>query len=261
MISDQTWATAVLWLYGTFGVFWLLQWWLGQHIQGLALLIFRRPGPASSIYFYMLAPGVILHEMSHWLFAKLLLVRTGDFALFRPRSRGAGKVTLGYVEVYKSDPIRQSLIGLAPLPVGIGVLLGLAALLGFNHEARFADNWRTLSELPGQFVDTFRQPLNFLWLYLVFTVSNGMLPSAPDRRPWLVGFILPSVLILGLVLTNQMKLGNDTQATLLGLLATLTWVFAFAALVNLLLALGIAALEFVIGRVSRRRIAYRRPLK
>jgi len=262
MIGDN-WANALLWLYGAFSVFWLLQWWLSQHIRGLALLIFRRPGPASSIYFWLLAPGVILHELSHWFFAKILLVRTGDMALFRPTDSGNGKVTLGYVEVYRSDPIRQSLIGLAPLPIGIIALLILSALLGFNHEvtaqvAAGSNQWQTLSALPGQLITSFAQPLNFLWFYLVFTISNGMLPSSADRRPWLFGFILPSLVILGLALSGNLKLSEQSQQSILSLLGTLTWAFAFAGLLNLLIALLIAGLELLVSQVSRRRIVYRR---
>ncbi len=266
MISDQTWAAAVLWLYGTFGVFWLLQWWLGQHIQGLALLIFRRPGPASGLYFYLLAPGVILHELSHWLFAKLLWVRTGDMALFRPRpdpkAKDSGRFTLGYVEVYHSDPVRQSLIGLAPLVVGLLSLLVLSTLLGVNRgiavPIAVGKNWEAFTALPGQFIATLGQPINFLWLYLVFTVSNGMLPSAADRRPWLIGFILPSIVLLALALTGNLKLPDAAQQGILVFLGILTWIFSFAAVLNLLVALCIAALEFLISHLSRRHIVYRR---
>ncbi len=239
-------------------MFWLLQWWLNQHLQGLALLIFGRPGPASSIYLYMLAPGVVIHELSHWLFAKLLFVRTGDVALFRPGDKRGSKITLGYVEVYNSDPIRQSLIGLAPLPVGIIVLLLLAALLGINHDTISISNWQNLTNLPAQLVVSLHNPLNILWLYMVFAVSNGMLPSSADRRPWLFGFMLPSAILLLLTFTNNLKLNQPVQEAILGFLGTLTWVFAFAAAFNLLLALIIAGLEWVVSKLRRRRIVYRR---
>ncbi len=263
MITNQVWAEAVVLVYGAFSMLWLLQWWLGQHIQGLALLIFGRPGPASSLYFYLLAPGVIIHELSHWLVAKLLLVRTGDFALFRPdpKTRANGKITLGYVEVYRSDPIRQSLIGLAPLPVGIAVLLLLSALLGFDkvvNNQLTTGNWQVLAALPGRILASLGQPLNILWLYLAFAVGNGMLPSAPDRRPWLFGFILPGLLIVGLIFNGNLKLALEWQQALLNLLGTLTWVFAFAALLNLLLAVCIALFEAIFSRLSRRKIVYRR---
>lgn len=261
MITREVWASAVIWLYATFGVFWLLQWWLGQHIQGLALLLFGRAGPATNIYFYMLAPGVILHELSHWLFAKLLFVRTGDLALFRPNSRANGpKVTLGYVEVYRTDPIRQSLIGLAPLPAGIATLLLLSRTLGFNV---FSNNssqvLNSLALFPADLWQSLSQPLNLVWLYLVFTISNGMLPSQPDRRPWLFGFIVPAfvLLILG-VLGKLPALSIEFQQSAIQLITTLSLVFAFAAIINLLLALCIWLLESLASRFRKRRVVYRR---
>jgi len=259
MVSTQAWATAILWLYATFGLFWALQWWLGQHIQGLALLLFGRPGPASNIYFYLLAPGVMLHELSHLLVAKLLLVRTGDVALFRPNQnwRAAGpKITLGYVEVFRTDPWRQSIIGLAPLPVGVLTLLLLARPLGFpvvgvNHNEML----NTLRDFPSDLWQTLAQPINILWLYLVFTVSNGMLPSAPDRRPW----FLPGFVLLVLGITDHLpRFADDFQLAVIGWLGTLSLIFAFAALINLALALAIWLLETLVSKLKRRRVVYKR---
>jgi anaerobic C4-dicarboxylate transporter len=43
------------------------------------------------------------------------------------------------------------------------------------------------------------QPDFWLWFYLIFAVSNTMLPSASDRRAWLP-LILVMVILLGMVL-------------------------------------------------------------
>jgi hypothetical protein len=259
------WAQAIVWLYGTFIIFWLVQFWLGKHIQGLALLIFRRPHAASSIYFWLLAPGVMLHELSHWLMAKLLFVPTRDIVLFRPnRNRTAddAPVTLGYVEIFKTDPVRQSLIGLAPLPAGIIVLLLLAAILNFstgvNSLTASDQTWQALQRLPGNLAEAVRQPLNWLWLYLVFSVSTGMLPSKPDRRPWLIGFILPGTLLLLLAVLGYFPtLPTDWQLGLRQMLGSLTWIFAFAAVINGALALIIFLLELVLSKAMRRRVVYK----
>lgn len=265
------WATAVLWLYITFLAFWGVQWWLGRHIQGLVLLITNRARLASTFYFYLLAPGVVLHEISHWLVARLLFVPTRDIALFQPQPaevKGKPKgdsspVTLGYVEVFKTDPLRQSLIGLAPLPIGILVLLLLAALLNFSTGVNALSSqtdsvWQGISLLPSEIVASVQKPLNFLWLYLVFTVSNGMLPSKPDRRPWLFGLIVPGAVILALALTGVLPpLPSEWQQTLRQLMGSLTWIFAFAAAINLVLALVIFLLETLVSRFKRRRVVYK----
>jgi hypothetical protein len=267
MVGPEAWAIAILWLYATFGVFWLLQWWLGQHLQGLALLLFGKVGAASQLYFYLLAPGVVLHELSHWFFAKLLLVRTGDMALFRPRARTRGaanssnvKITLGYVEVYRTDPVRQSLIGVAPLIIGVSTLLVISRALGFNVVGtNDSQLLHSLYSFPGDLWHTLGQPFNIIWLYLVFTISNGMLPSQPDRRPWLFGFIVPGFILLLLGTTGHLPTFSvEFQRSIIGLIDTLSLIFAFAALINLGLALLIWLLEVIVSHLKRRRVVYRR---
>jgi hypothetical protein len=197
------------------------------------------------------APGVVIHELSHWSFAKLLMVRTGKMSLYHPirDPRYPGLVTLGSLQIYCKDPIRWSLIGLAPLPVGIIVLLLLSILLGINHSIATQitpDNtFQMLTSLPSHLIATFNQPINLLWLYLVFAVSNHMFPSGPDRRGWLTGLILPIIIFLGLSLIGNLNLPMPWQDSILNFLLTLIWIFAFVAIFNLLLALCVASLEFL----------------
>ncbi|MDX1523056.1 MAG: hypothetical protein R3264_15630, partial [Anaerolineae bacterium] len=88
----------------------LLQRWIQTHLSGLALLLVGRPERAIIIYAILLFPGVLLHEISHWLAAKLLGVHTGSFSIL-PRLQRDGTVQLGYVEYYQGrtlGPIRES---------------------------------------------------------------------------------------------------------------------------------------------------------
>ncbi|MGB1253615.1 MAG: hypothetical protein ACPG8W_23595, partial [Candidatus Promineifilaceae bacterium] len=76
-----------------------------------------------SLYWYsiILLPGVFLHELSHWLFAKFLGLRTGNFSVF-PSEDENGSTTLGYVEYYQTptlDPVREGLVGASPLFAGV----------------------------------------------------------------------------------------------------------------------------------------------
>jgi len=57
--------------------------------------------------------------------AKVLRVRTGRFSIF-PQSLPDGRLQLGYVETARSDVVRDSLIGAAPLIVGTLVIAYLA---------------------------------------------------------------------------------------------------------------------------------------
>ena len=80
-----------------------------------------------------------LHELSHALMALLLGVRVKRMSLI-PQRQAKGVVRLGSVEVLRSDPLRASLIGGAPLLTGM-LVLGLVGLAGVQ--------WRRLDALAG----------------------------------------------------------------------------------------------------------------
>lgn len=61
--------------------------------------------------------GTFIHELSHFLMAKILFVPVGNFSLF-PKFKGR-IIELGSVTVAKTDLIRGSLIGLAPLFISL----------------------------------------------------------------------------------------------------------------------------------------------
>jgi len=165
-----------------------LSWrWAGD--QDLALVL----------YFVIVLPGVAIHELSHWLMAKGLGVRVSKLSL-GPRRRGRAKrVSLGSVRVGKVDPVRASLIGLAPLFGGtiaillIGYLvLDVAQVVEFMAGRGMGGFFEALGEL-------LRVPDSWLWLYLIFAISNAMLPSDSDMesvRPVLIFLALLAAAIL-----------------------------------------------------------------
>lgn len=109
-----------IWVTLAFIILLILQRWIHAHLHGLSLLITGQPQYAVILYAIVLLPGVLLHEVSHWVAASLLGVRTGKLSLF-PRVQPDGTIQLGYVEYYKGrtlGPIRESLIGGAPLISG-----------------------------------------------------------------------------------------------------------------------------------------------
>src|SRR5512136_519767 len=86
----------------------VLQQWLHRHIQGFALALTGNPGCAIRLLFYLLLPGVVLHEASHYLAAKLLVVRTNGFSIGIGSTRKK-QVSLGSVNIDRTDPVRESL--------------------------------------------------------------------------------------------------------------------------------------------------------
>lgn len=150
---------------------------------------------ATSIYALLFLPGVILHEGSHWIAAKLLRVRTYHFSL-TPEWIGEGTLRFGYVALSETDKLRSALIGLAPILSGTT----LVTWLGFHHlkldvvseGIKIADGQRVLEGIKA----FFGTPDVFLWCFLIFAVSNTMLPSASDREAWLPAMLLFALLLV-----------------------------------------------------------------
>jgi hypothetical protein len=186
------------WLLLLVGPLLLLQRSLHHEAQAIFLLLTRRSEIALVLFAILFFPGVLLHEISHYLMARLLGVPTGRFSLI-PRPLPDGRLQLGYVETRPTDPLRDSLIGGAPLLAGgfFVAYVGLAHLgLPGLWESLVAEQgtlfWQSLQSLP-------RRPDFWLWFYLTFAVSSTMMPSASDRRAWLpilAAFALLLVVVL-----------------------------------------------------------------
>jgi hypothetical protein len=175
-----------------------LQRFLQREIQGIFLLITRQPEISMALFSLMFLPGVLLHEVSHFLMARLLGVSTGRFSII-PKKLEGGRIQLGYVETASTDFFRDALIGVAPLFTG-GIFVAYAGVsrLGLNTilESLTLHEMSSISLAVKSVVD---RPDFWLWFYLIFAVSSTMMPSSSDRRAWLP-LISVVVILLGLVL-------------------------------------------------------------
>lgn len=186
------------------GLFWLLltliplvylQQRLHSEIVGIFFLLTRRLNLALAVFAILFFPGVLIHELSHWLVARLLGVRTGKIWLIPERTQ-EGNLRMGYVETQRSDPLREALIGAAPLLAG-GLLVGYAGLARLNLDLLWSSALASQGDLFLQMLDTvYRQPDFWLWFYLIFVVSSMMLPSESDRRAWMPMLVFALALVL-----------------------------------------------------------------
>ncbi len=182
------------WLLLMLGPLLFFQRRLHRELQVLFLLITRRPMFSLGLFSLLFFPGVFLHELSHYVMAQLLMVRTGRFSLI-PQLMPEGQLRLGYVETAESDLLRDAMIGMSPLISGGAVIaylglhqLGLVPLVAYLGNQNWEGFWYALRLLP-------QQSDFWMWFYLAFAVSSTMLPSASDRRAW-----LPlTLVILGLI--------------------------------------------------------------
>lgn len=242
-----------IWVALTLPILLLTQRWIHRHLQGIAFLATGRKSWAIILYAIILFPGVLLHEVSHWLMAGILGVKTGGFSVL-PKLKSDGSIQLGYVEYYKSQrlgPIRESLVGSAPLISGTAVVL-LIAFQIFNvttlGEALQTGDVAILTEALSVLFGTG----DFLiWLYLLFCVSNAMMPSASDRRAWPAFILIMSVTAVILYILGLQEL------LLLGLAGPVATVFGYLALafsltigVNLFAMFLIHIVEWILSRIK-----------
>lgn len=247
--------TPFLWLAATLALLLLVERWIHRHLQGVMLLFTGDPEIAVMLYALPLLPGIILHELSHAFAALLLGVRVGRISI-RPKRAGQ-RVQLGFVPIEETDALRASLIGLAPLLAGSTVIL-LAGYwvfrLGTIGGSLAAGAWSNLiTELPR----ALRASDAWIWAYLIFAVSNTMLPSRADRQAWRP--IILFLLLIG-VLIWIAGLGPAIVAHLADpLTMALRWLATMCAItivVDLPFALLIALVEKLLERAKGWRVDY-----
>ncbi len=173
----------LLWFILTLLPLVIIQRLLHREIQVVFFLISRNLPLTLGLFSVLFFPGVFLHELSHFISAKLLGVRTRGFSLV-PNVMPDGNLQLGYVETERTDIVRDSLIGLAPLVAGslfiayAGIYrLQLHTLWDVFLNGQYDLFWMGVRLLPQ--VKDF-----YLWFYLTFAVSSTMLPSESDRHAW-----------------------------------------------------------------------------
>jgi len=248
----------LFWLIVSFLLMYPLKRWITAHVQGVAFLLTGSLQVAMWFFWALFLPGTLLHESSHWLTASLLGVKTGRFSLW-PQMKKGGELQMGSVQVELSDPFRHSLIGLAPLIFGsIAILLiGQGRLeLGRLGEAFNSGDL----EIIGQaMVEVLLVPDVWLWFYLIFAISNAMLPSASDRESWrtvLIYLALALVLTIGLGLNPTVP--PELQATGLAIIAYLLSAFVITIGVDLFFIVLIALAETLSNWMLGRRVHYNR---
>jgi hypothetical protein len=240
----------LLWLLVTLILLVFLQSFLHREIQAVFLILTRRPGVTQVIFAFIFIPGVFLHELSHFLVAKILGVETGKFSLI-PQAQPNGKLRLGYVETASGGFIRDALIGAAPLVTGSLFIaysamyqLCLLPLWDFVRLTEWGGFWSGLLALP-------KTPDFWLWFYLTFTVSSTMMPSASDRHAWLpLGLLTGGLLGLALLAgAGPWMLANLAPAFNAFLRAS-ALIFGLSGIIHIILILPFLLSHRLIARLT-----------
>ncbi len=114
-----------------------------------------------TILIILLFPGTVVHELAHLFTAEILGVRTGKLTLV-PESLEGEEIKAGAVMIAHTDPLRRTLIGLAPFSVGIAALATASYFLLQN-----INNINLIT---------------IIIFYIMFAISNSMFSSQEDMK-------------------------------------------------------------------------------
>lgn len=250
MVQNMTQLSGLLWFILMLVPLILLQRLLHREIHAVLLILSRDPNITMGIFSIIFFPGIFLHELSHFVMAKILRVPTGRFSLM-PQSLPDGRLQLGYVETARSDIVRDSLIGAAPLIAGT-LFVAYVAIERFEmrllwdvlRNQQFSLFWMGIRALPN--VGDF-----YLWFYLVFAVSSTMMPSESDRHAWLellisIGVLFAITLLFGAgpwMLTNL----GPVLGNFFGFVAA---IFGLSNFVHILLILPTTLIHRLLSRLT-----------
>ena len=226
-----------------------LAWLSGQLSIRTQLVVYHLTGSldlATVAIFLLLLPGVFVHELSHWVTAKLLGLHPSRFRVWPKRHKhGLG---LGSVHVRSGGTWRDSAVGMAPLIAG-SILLALVGSYVFEADLLLGqlEQGRLINVL-GAFFDALARPDGLVWAYALFVIGNSMMPSRSDRQPLrtLLLYLAFAALIYFVV-----GLPIDPLTALLGWLIPMIEVLVGALIFVILLDAIVVSVLFLVESIVR----------
>jgi hypothetical protein len=240
----------LLWLLASLIALVLLQRALHREIQAFFLILTRHPVVTQILFALIFLPGVFLHELSHFLTAKLLGIRTGRLSLI-PQAQPNGRLRLGYVETASGGFLRDALVGVAPLVTGslfvayVAIYrMQLLPLWDFVRLADWGQFWAGLAAIP-------QRPDFWLWFYLTFTVSSTMMPSASDRQAWFpVGLLIAALVAIAIFAGAGPWMLLNIAPPVNKFLQALALILGLSAAIHVLLVLPFFLLHLILARLT-----------
>jgi hypothetical protein len=197
---------------------------LFKSIYVLLHTVFRSQKISIFILSLFFLPGVFVHEISHFLVAELLRVKTHGIE-FVPELSGTD-LKMGSVKVEQSDIIRSLLIGIAPLVVGSSLLVTALFILGktYSYSQAFTS------------VGTFL--ISLLVVIVIFMVTNTMFSSGKDVEGLIEVLIIAAILFGALYFIglspHEAIIGLAMQAKVIGVIEKIDWLMGIPVAINLL---------------------------
>ncbi len=240
----------LFWLLVALVVFVFLQRLLHREFQAFFLILTRHPDMTQVLFALIFFPGVLLHELSHFLTAKLLGVQTGNFSLI-PQAQPDGKLRLGYVETASGGFVRDALIGAAPLVTG-SLFVAYAAMVQMHllplWDLMRSANWGAFLAI---LVSVPKSPDFWLWFYLTFTISSTMMPSQSDRHAWLpLGLLIVGLVAVAMLAGAGTWMLANLAPAFNQFLRALAMIFGLSGVLHILLILPFFLFNRILTRFT-----------
>ena len=195
---------------------------------------------AIGVLVVLLLPGTLIHELAHFLVATILRVPTGELTVI-PSIEKNGEVKAGRLFLGDTDPFRLSLIGLAPILIG----LFLIYLFGKLFVPYFF-----------QLQTTNHQLIIILGIYLLFVVSLTMFSSKKDMQGLVITGPISLIFIIALYFVGvRVFLENNLLQKIESILKDLNYYLLITAVINylvfLILTINLALWSRFLGTKNR----------
>ncbi|EKD80653.1 MAG: hypothetical protein ACD_40C00043G0008 [uncultured bacterium] len=204
-------------------------------LSGTSLLLFGTPRPGIIFYSILVLPGTVIHELSHWLIAEILQVRTGEIVILPELASEGKEERLGSVQTERTDPLRGFLIGIAPFLTGLLILVTLGRLFSIGWFEHWA--WWQLT----------------LIVYGIVVMGDSMLISRSDRRTWPI--IIVFIILIFIVLVRMRITPSSTIYDLSStILTSLNLILGVTAAANLVMIGGSYGTRRLVESLTKKRI-------
>jgi len=156
-------------------------------------------------YRFFLAPGVMVHELSHAFACRIVGAKIEEINFF---SWQGGYVKYLLPKTHRfARVLSEMFIGFAPILGGIGALLFFSWFLGLQffsgivnfHESSlfFHGFWAAIQEIPSFIGENWLSWQFWLFIYLIISITVCLVPSKRDIKNSLGGVLV--IFILGLI--------------------------------------------------------------
>ncbi len=234
--------------------------WIHSHLYGVGWLLTEDKQSATALYYLALLPGVFVHEVTQWLLAGALNVPTKRVMAW-PEAQEDGTLRLDFVQVLKAGWFPSALIGAIPFITGTALIWLISnRILDLEH---FLSSLSTgdLTVIGPALRQVGSTPDFYLWLYILFAISNAMIPTPADRKGWPLLIGLFAVCLGFLVLIG---VGPRLYETFTGPVARalnlLTAAFSTVLVVEVGAVMIIGTTEQIARRLTKRTFTYAKPV-